>query len=240
MKRPRLVDSVEVYLPQLVQITLQWDPQTTRISDRTESVNRIERLLLVLAQLSTRFAVQYHWTIQNLLEDLESECSHRGRANDKFDMEYYARCMILSGDLERCMSGAKREVPRSEIAMKLEIAMSYGGKITNDEIHSVMTREESNRSFYNTLLEVADNNACQSQGAGESESVVTLDVPLKKKFGGVLLFKRQYQRKVFRSGRKYAQLLQSRSQAFAVHVTGRSYYLEGSTARQVPTLFYCC
>lgn len=198
MKQPRFVDTIEVYLPQLIQLSLKWDGDKDS-ENRVErllqdSKNRVERLLLVLAQLSTRFAVQYHWHLQNLLADLQLECtiknpaSGRRRPNPNFDMEYYARCMLLAGDLERCMSGKRRKEAVMPTVDTLAITTSYGGKVTNDEVQ-YMKEEETSQGFFDAIVAVADDNVGSALAAGGTESVVALEVPLKRTFGGVLYLK---------------------------------------------------
>ena len=180
LANPSLLVGVEPYLMPLAQLALEWTP------DHTQSINPLERLLLIMAQLSTRLAVEYHWILQTLLQI---------HAPDKtLDVSKLARCMIMDGNLHRCMSGPMPQPRVDDAAPKLEIVATHGGKITHDEVHQVKKKKkvtffepETNQTFFRGIVELANTNATQPKPAAAA-------LPMKNCFGGVLLFKRQYRK----------------------------------------------
>lgn len=230
------------------------------MSERTYNITRtnlVERSLLVMSQLSTRFAVQYHWAIHSMLEELQAKCTRKC-----FDTTKFARCLKLAGNLERCMAGRKRpeeEAPRQEnhvdTAPKLEIMTSVGGKIINDEMHAIYEEEpcveETNQQFFDTILSTALDNAgqyCHIKKSENDSSDVAAEffepeqaLPFKEAFGGVLLFKRQT--------RKYGRRKTWKRRFFAIEETMlncysrrrkllRSISLEGATLWKGPQKKY--
>lgn len=197
LANPSLLDGVETYLMPLAQLTLEWKPH----NKNTRETNVLERMLLIMAQLSTRFAVEYHWVLQSLLQAHQPE----GASKSSFDITKFSRCMTMDGNLQRCMSGNQRpEEKHMDESPQLEIVATHGGKVTNDEVHKVKKKvtffeAETNKSFYDSIVELADANATQTQPTTRSNPVVAgagvpTELPMINSFGGVLLFKRQYRK----------------------------------------------
>ena len=194
MKRPELVDQVELYIPQLANLALQWEPidrrekKTDPKEDSQIDVNTLEKLLLIMSQLSTRFALQYHWTMQSFLLERQPEASHT------FDAKLFSRCMSLSSNLERCMNGEKRPQALQPNGPTLEIMTSYGGKVTNDEF--VPMEKETNQGFYESIVNAADSNVSQSSPGTDKmeDTAFGPQLPMQNSFGGVLFFKRQHRK----------------------------------------------
>ena len=62
----------------------------------------LERFALVIAQQSLHFALQFNWILQGALEDYQPELPS-GLPNPSYNPLYYARCIKLLTNLERCV-----------------------------------------------------------------------------------------------------------------------------------------
>jgi Phosphatidylinositol 3- and 4-kinase/PH domain len=222
-----MVDEIETFLLQLVQLALQWDPQG---ANEATSSNTVERLLLIMAQLSSQFAVQYYWMLQSLLQELQPE--KNARLNAAFDMKAYGACMRCSGNLERCFRGNRRKEAIAPIVPKLKLVTTFGGAVTTFEKLVIGKQAETNREFFGAILILAEENATQRDQA-ECGTVSHL----KQVFGGVLLFKRHLRKAGRRKQWKerYFSIEESMLNCYSRERTLlRSITLEGATIWKVP------
>jgi len=190
MDDPKCIDAMESYAAPLAQLAFLKSEQHTT-----------ERILLIMAQLSTRFAIEYYWALQTLLQH------HQPQYNPAvFDLNKYTRCVTMINNLERCMKGQLPEKQqqcsnnddRTDEASPIHIIALHGGKVTTDESHSITestqsqsskrVKDESNQDFFATVLELANNNVTTT------ESTVH-ELPMKNSFGGVLLLCKLQERK---------------------------------------------
>lgn len=181
-------DGIEFYLPQLahmiIHLEAEWDDAI------------LERFALVIAQQSLHFALQFNWILQGALEDYQPELPS-GLPNPSYNPLYYARCIKLLTNLERCVVYGR---PRSQQLQRLY----EHGKITKQELHIM---ESADRRFH--ALQLTSGSTRDEGGRSGSSrpalpmspSQADLNKPdmMSSTFGGMLGYKRQVRLGTFRS-----------------------------------------
>ena len=179
-----MFDGIEFYLPQLahmiIHLEAEWDDAI------------LERFALVIAQQSLHFALQFNWILQGALEDYQPELPS-GLPNPSYNPLYYARCIKLLTNLERCVVYGR---PRSQQLQRLY----EQGKITKQELHIM---ENADRRFHALQL---TSGSLREDGSSAITGRPTIpmspseaDLADSKKdllanastFGGFLFYKRQ-------------------------------------------------
>lgn len=152
----------------------------------------LERFALVIAQQSLHFALQFNWILQGALEDYQPELPS-GLPNPSYNPLYYARCIKLSNNLERCVVYGR---PRSQQLQRLY----EQGKITKQELHIMENADRRFHALQLTSGAMLDENGGVSSGRPALPmSPSTSDISNSKMdlltdsstFGGFLLYKRQ-------------------------------------------------
>jgi PH domain len=185
-------DGIEFYLPQLahmiIHLEAEWDDAI------------LERFALVIAQQSLHFALQFNWILQGALEDYQPELPS-GLPNPSYNPLYYARCIKLLTNLERCVVYGR---PRS-----LQLQRLYEqGKITKQELHIM---ENADRRFH--ALQLTSGSTREgSSGPGSSRPLLPMSPSMTditksdatgntstSTFGGFLMYKRPVRLGAFRS-----------------------------------------
>lgn len=148
----------------------------------------LERFALVIAQQSLHFALQFNWILQGALEDYQPELPS-GLPNPSYNPLYYARCIKLLTNLERCVVYGR---PRSQQLQRLY----EHGKISKQELHIM---ENADRRF-NALQLTSDSIREDATGPGSSRPMLPMSpssADLSKDlmsgnsvFGGHLMYKR--------------------------------------------------
>lgn len=148
----------------------------------------LERFALVIAQQSLHFALQFNWILQGALEDYQPELPS-GLPNPSYNPLYYARCIKLLTNLERCVVYGR---PRSQQLQRLY----EHGKISKQELHVM---ENADRRF-NALQLTSGSTREESTGPGSSRPMLPMSPSssdLNKEliagvsvFGGNLMYKR--------------------------------------------------
>jgi len=105
----------------------------------------LERFALVVAQQSLHFALQFNWILQGALEDYQPELPS-GLPNPSYNPLFYARCIKLLTNLERCVVYGR---PRSQQLQRLY----EQGKISKQELHIM---ESADRRLLGHLGPVVD------------------------------------------------------------------------------------
>jgi len=174
-------------LPQLahmiIHLEAEWDDAV------------LERFALVIAQQSLHFALQFNWILQGALEDYQPELPN-GLHNPSYNPLYYARCIKLLTNLERCVVYGR---PRSQQLQRLY----EQGKISKQELHIM---ENADRRF-NALQLTSGSQREDGGGAGSSRPMLLTgpstadlgkDLISGSVFGGHLMYKRQVRLGAFR------------------------------------------
>jgi PH domain len=185
-------DGIEFYLPQLahmiIHLEAEWDDAI------------LERFALVIAQQSLHFALQFNWILNGALEDYQPELPS-GLPNPSYNPLYYARCIKLLTNLERCVVYGR---PRSQQLQRLY----EQGKITKQELHIM---ENADRRFHALQLTSGSNREINAGGESSrpmmpmSPSMADInkgDAPPNTStstFGSVLMYKRPVRLGAFRS-----------------------------------------
>ena len=148
----------------------------------------LERFALVIAQQSLHFALQFNWILQGALEDYQPELPS-GLPNPSYNPLYYARCIKLLTNLERCVVYGR---PRSQQLQRLY----EHGKISKQELHIM---ENADRRF-NALQLTSGSTREESSGPGSSRPMLPMgpsSTDLNKEliegvsvYGGHLMYKR--------------------------------------------------
>eukprot|EP00797_Seminavis_robusta_P033699 Sro78_g042320.1 Phosphatidylinositol 4-kinase beta (981) ;mRNA; r:25167-28488 len=180
-------DGIEFYLPQLahmiIHLEAEWDDAI------------LERFALVIAQQSLHFALQFNWILQGTLEDYQPELPS-GLPNPSYNPLYYARCIKLLTNLERCVVYGR---PRSQQLQRLY----EQGKITKQELHIM---ENADRRFHALQL-TSGSVRDDSGGTGSSRPMMPVSPSMadvnkggdNSTFASFLMYKRPVRLGAFRS-----------------------------------------
>lgn len=157
----------------------------------------LERFALVIAQQSLHFALQFNWILQGALEDYQPELPS-GLPNPSYNPLYYARCIKLLANLERCVVYGR---PRSQQLQRLY----EHGKISKQELHIM---ENADRRFHALQL-TSESMTSEAGGGGGSSRPMLPTTPsqadlnnpgaMSSTLGGMLWYKRPVRLGRFRS-----------------------------------------
>lgn len=152
----------------------------------------LERFALVIAQQSLHFALQFNWILQGAVEDYQPELAS-GIPNPSYNPLYYARCIKLLNNLERCVVYGR---PRSQ---QLQLLYEQGN-ITKEELHIMENADRRFHALQLTSVELNDGSSGPGGSGGRPALPITpskadlmgskRDMFTSSTFGGVLWYKR--------------------------------------------------
>lgn len=160
-------DGIEFYLPQLahmiIHLEASWDDAT------------LERFALIISQHSLHVALQLNWILQGAIEDYQPETAD-GKANPAYNALFYARCVKLLSNVERCVVYG---TPSTQEIQK----MYESGQISKEEYDQL---ELSDRYF--NAAKIMESTTVQFDTAKVNLEEGLSDIDFR---GSYLLYKRR-------------------------------------------------
>ena len=147
----------------IIHLEASWDDAT------------LERFALIISQHSLHVALQLNWILQGAIEDYQPETAD-GKANPAYNALFYARCVKLLSNVERCVVYG---TPSTQEIQK----MYESGQISKEEYDQL---ELSDR-YFNTA-KIMESTTVQFDTAKVNLEEGLSDIDFR---GSYLLYKRR-------------------------------------------------